>query len=98
MAKKMTTPKATVKPAAKAKSKPTNTLDEVKITATRLAKPSGVTGLYPKGSVKNSQLDSIRKANPALGRKIGKPIANSQDRYGSSQSDLIKSAIKPKKK
>lgn len=75
-------------------------LNEVSITATRLAKPKGVTRLYPSGSVSNKSLDSIRSANPKLGKMIGKPISKSGElaQYGTSQSDLIKSALKPKKK
>lgn len=78
-----------------------NHLNEVSITATRLGKPSTTTRLYPQGSVRNSQLDSIKSANPSLGKAIGKPVkANkyTSAQFGTLQSDLIKSAIKPKKK
>ena len=82
------------------KPKSSNLLNEVSITATRLGKASTTTRLYPKGEVKNKSLDSIRSANPSLGRAIGKPFAKAgqQAQYGANQSDLIKQAIKPKKK
>lgn len=76
-------------------------LNEVSITATRLGKASTSTRLYPRGEVSNAKLDSVRKANPSLGKAIGQPVkANkyTSAQFGANQSDLIKSAIKPKKK
>lgn len=85
---------------SKSPKKVLNHLNEVKITATRLAKPSTTTRLYPKGEVKNTQIDSIRRANPSLGRAIGQPSRKpgQQAQFGTNQSDLIKQAIKPRKK
>jgi hypothetical protein len=75
-----------------------NMLPEVKVTATRLTKPATKTALYPKGEVRNSQIDSIGRANPALSRMIGKPDAKPgyRPQYNVVQSDIIKQAIKPK--
>lgn len=86
----MAKPKNPVKP---------KSLSEVTISSTRLVKPKTTTRLYPKGEVANKSLDSLRSANPKLGKLIGKPAVKNgeQGQYGASQSDLIKSALKKKK-
>lgn len=78
-------------------------LNEVSITATRLGKRPTSTPFKSGGlvkSVENKTVDSIRRANPALGRAIGQPVgkAGQVKKYGDAQKDLILQAIKPKKK
>lgn len=74
-------------------------LEEVTVTARPIKKkmaPS-TTRLYPKGEVENSKVDSIKKANPKLGRLIGSPNKGlGKAQYGASESDLIKKALKRK--
>lgn len=79
------------------------TLPEVKVTATRIKKKPVVepeVSLYPKGSVKKRTVDSLLKARPELTKPVGKPTQKPghQARYGTTQSDIIKSALKKKKK
>lgn len=50
------------------------------------------------GQVPTKRIDSIRKANPAMGRAIGKPYKGSggMDTYGNDASDKIKGALRKK--
>jgi len=52
------------------------------------------------GQVPTRRVDSIKKANPALGRVIGKPSKGSggMKTYGDDASDAIKAGLKGKKK
>lgn len=73
-------------------------LGEVKITASRLAKPNLNTRLYPRGSVNTKSIDSLKR-DPKLGKLIGNPIVKGGQtpQYGSGSSDIIKKALAPKK-
>jgi hypothetical protein len=50
------------------------------------------------GQVPTKRIDSIRKANPAMGKAIGKPYKGSggMDTYGNDASDKIKVALRKK--
>ena len=74
-------------------------LGEVKITASRLAKPNTKTRLYPKGEANTKSIDSLKSINPKLGKLIGNPIVRKGEvpQYGANSSDIIKKALAPKK-
>ena len=71
-------------------------LKEVQIKGKRIPKsnPQSVTR---SGQVATSKIDSIKKANPAAGRLIGKGYKGSggMTTYGDDSSDVIKNALKP---
>ncbi len=82
-----------------AKKKPRSVqMNEVVVKATPLKKAPTTTALYPRGEVKNKQLDSIQVANPAVRKLIGKPITKPgiRPQFTANQSEIIKQAIKPK--
>ena len=57
------------------------------------------TSVTNKGEVSARKIDSIRKANPAAARAIGKGYRDSGNkvRYGADQSDAIRAALKKRK-
>jgi hypothetical protein len=70
-------------------------LKEVKITA-KAPKHTEEKSLTRKGPVATRRIDSIKRANPALGRVIGK---GSKDRYGNTtygddSTDAIRAGLK----
>ena len=73
-----------------AKKKDTIRLKQVNITAKA---PKQVTAY---GEVSKRKIDSVRKANPAAGRLIGKGSKDSggMTRYGPEASDVIKKTVK----
>lgn len=74
-------------------------LKEVTITAKKPTIKDQTISLYPKGTVRKSQIDSIKSANPKLAKVIGSPIAKKgqKPQYGTNSSDLIKQATKKRK-
>lgn len=74
-------------------------LGEVKITASRLAKPNTKTRLYPKGEANTKSIDSLKATDAKLGKLIGNPIIRKGQapQYGTNSSDIIKKALVPKK-
>lgn len=67
-------------------------LKEVQVTAKGKSTPKSDTRF---GQVATSRVDSMKRANPALGRVIGKPGTGSGGRatYGPDQSDAIKAGL-----
>lgn len=74
-------------------------LDEVKVTATKLAKANTKTRLYPSGVANTKSIDSLKATDPKLGKLIGNPIIRKGQtpQYGSGSSDIIKKGLAPKK-
>jgi hypothetical protein len=72
-------------------------LKDVQIKGKKIPKsdPKSVT---KSGEVPTRKIDSMRRANPALGRAIGKPGKGSggMDTYGPEASDWIKKGLKKK--
>lgn len=71
-------------------------LKEVKIKGKRIPK-SDPKSATRSGEVSTRRVDSIKKANPALGKVIGKPYKGSggMDSYGPDASDAIKKGLSP---
>lgn len=73
-------------------------LQEVKITAKR---PKSVqqTSVTKSGEVPTRRIDSLKRANPQLGRVIGKgsQVPGQKVRYGDASSDAIKAGLAKKK-
>jgi hypothetical protein len=75
-------------------------LPEVKIKGKGYKKADPQSSLKSHGQVATRRIDSIRKANPAMGRAIGKPYKGSggMDTYGDDASDKIRASLKGGKK
>lgn len=83
-----------------AKKKDPIKLKEVQIKGKRIQKQVPKSVLKSGGEVPTSRIDSIRKANPAASRAIGKGYKGSggMTTYGDDASDIIKSQLKGRKK
>jgi len=57
------------------------------------------TSVTRSGEVATRRIDSMKKANPMLGKAIGKPYTGSGGKktYGADASDAIKAGLKKKK-
>ena len=77
-----------------AKKQKATQLKEVKITAKRPKANTSV--LSGGGEVKSAKVDSMKKANPALGKVIGSGYKGSGGKttYGADASDAIKAGLK----
>lgn len=66
----------------------------------RVGNKNNMSALKPGGEVATRRVDSIKKANPQLGRVIGKPGVGSggMATYGAAASDAIKAGLSKKKK
>ena len=81
----------------KKKQPPPKILKEVKITAKR-PKTVQQTSVTKSGEVPTRRIDSLKKANPALGKVIGNGYKGSGGKttYGDDASDAIKAGLKKK--
>ena len=71
-----------------------DTLKAVNIRSTPVKSPQSV--LKGGKQIPTRKIDSVRKANPAMGNAIGKPYKGSggMDSYGADASDKIKKVVK----